>query len=130
MASVRNSIHIDVPPGVAWDALRDVGNVHTRLAPAFVTNCVLEDGVRQVTFADGTTIPERIVAVDEDNRRVVWTIEVPRYRHHNGAATVEPSGDGTLFTWVADLLPDELAQGYAEAIDHGLAAIKAHLESS
>jgi hypothetical protein len=130
MASVRRSIEIDVSPDAAWDALRDVGAVHTRLARGFVTDCVLDGEVRQVTFANGVSIPERIVSVDDELRRVVWTIPQPPYEHHNGAATVEPHGDGTLFVWVADVLPDSLAPGYADAMERGLAAIKATLESA
>jgi hypothetical protein len=129
MASIRRSIEIAVAPDVAWDALRDVGAVHTRLAQGFVVDCRLEGDVRQVTFANGVTIPERIVAVDEEARRVVWTIAQAPYEHHNGAATVEPSGDGTRFTWVADVLPDTVAPGYADAMERGLQAIKETLES-
>ena len=130
MSSIRKTIEIDVDPAVAWDALRDVGAVHTRLARGFVVDCRLEGDVRQVTFANGTTVAERIVAIDEKERRVVWTIAQPPYEHHNGAATVTPFRDGTLFTWVADVLPDELAAPYGDAMERGLAAIKATLESS
>jgi hypothetical protein len=129
MATVRRSIEIAVDPAAAWDALRDVGAVHRRLARGFVVDCRLEGDVRQVTFANGTTLPERIVAVDDENRRVVWTIAQPPYEHHNGSAQVFPSDRGTRFEWVADLLPDSLAPGYADAIDRGLQAIKATLEA-
>ena len=128
MATVRRSIEIDVPPEVAWDALRDVGAVHTRLARGFVVDCKLEGDVREVTFANGMVVPEHIVAVDEETRRVVWTIRQPPYEHHNGAATVEASSGGTRFVWVADVLPDAVAAPYAAAMERGLEAIKATLE--
>jgi hypothetical protein len=130
MATVRRSIEIDVAPDAAWDALRDVGAVHSRLARGFVVDCRLDGDVRHVTFANGLTIPERIVAVDDELRRVVWTIPQPPYEHHNGAASVEPAGDGTRFVWVADVLPDDVAPGYADAMERGLAAIKATLEGA
>ena len=130
MATVRRSIEIDVDPAAAWDALRDVGEVHTRLARGFVVDCRLEGDVRQVTFANGTTLPERIVAVDDEARRVVWTIAEPPYEHHNGSAQVLPAAGGTRVEWVADLLPDSLAPGYADAMERGLQAIKATLEGS
>lgn len=129
MATVRRSIEIAVDPAAAWDALRDVGNVHTRLAPGFVVDCRLEGDTRQVTFGNGLTIPERIVAVDEENRRVVWTIPQPPYEHHNGSAQVIAMDAGTRFEWVADLLPDSLAPGYADAMERGLQAIKSTLEA-
>jgi carbon monoxide dehydrogenase subunit G len=130
MATVRRSVHVAVDPDVAWAALRDVGAVHTRLARGFVTDCRLEGDVRQVTFANGMTLPERIVAVDDETRRVVWTIPQAPYDHHNGSAQVIPADGGTRVEWIADLLPDSLAPGYADAMERGLAAIKATLEKA
>ena len=37
MASIRREIVIEARPADVWDAIRDVGAVHTRLAPGFVT---------------------------------------------------------------------------------------------
>jgi hypothetical protein len=47
-------------------ALRDVGALHTRLVPGFVVDTRLEAGARIVTFANGMTVREQIVTVDED----------------------------------------------------------------
>jgi hypothetical protein len=44
MASIRKQVSIDVPARQLWDAVRDVGALHTRLVPGFVTDCRLEDG--------------------------------------------------------------------------------------
>ena len=38
-----------------WDAVRDVGAIHTRLAPDFVTDVKMEGDARIVTFANGMT---------------------------------------------------------------------------
>ena len=38
MASIHREIWIDTPPERAWDALRDVGAIHTRLARGFVVD--------------------------------------------------------------------------------------------
>ena len=48
-----------------WDALRDVGALHTRLAVGFVTDGRMEPGARVVTFANGVVARELIVAVDD-----------------------------------------------------------------
>jgi len=47
-----------------WAAVEDVGAVHTRLAPGFVTGCRMEGPDRIVTFAIGLTARELIVDVD------------------------------------------------------------------
>ena len=40
MASIRREVHIDARPETVWDALRDVGALHHRLVPGFVTGAV------------------------------------------------------------------------------------------
>ena len=74
-------------------ALRDVGAVHTRLAPGFVTDVRLEDGARIVTFGNGMVARELIVDVDDDARRVAWSVVGGRMTHHNASAQVFPEGD-------------------------------------
>jgi len=71
MASIRREVRIDARPETAWDALRDIGALHTRLVPGFVTDTRLEDGARIVTFGNGMVARELIVDVDETARRVV-----------------------------------------------------------
>jgi len=129
MASVHREIVIARPLADVWDALADVGALHTRLAPGFVTDCRLEDGARVVTFANGIVARELIVAVDAGRRRVAWSVVGGRLSHHNASAQVFAEGGGaTRFVWIADFLPDEHAAAIATMIDHGMAAIKRHLD--
>jgi hypothetical protein len=44
MASIRREFLIDARPDDVWDAVRDLGALHTRLVPGFVTDCKLEEG--------------------------------------------------------------------------------------
>ena len=53
MASIRREVSIEVSAAQLWDALRDVGALHTRLVAGFVTDCRLEGDARIVTFANG-----------------------------------------------------------------------------
>ena len=46
MASIRKQVHIDAPVAKVWDALRDVGALHTRLAPGFVTDTKMDGSAR------------------------------------------------------------------------------------
>jgi hypothetical protein len=130
MASVHREIVIRRPPAEVWDALADVGALHTRLAPGFVTDCRLEPGARVVTFANGMVARELIVDVDAELRRVAWSVVGGRLSHHNASAQVMSAGDGeaSRFVWIADFLPDDHEPAMAAMIDHGLAAIKRHLD--
>lgn len=127
MASITREVLIRAQPETVWAALRDVGAIHTRLAPGFVTDVKLEDGVREVTFGNGMVLRERIVVVDDEHHRVVWAAE--GLEHHNASAQVIDQGDGTSrFVWIADLLPNDRAAGVAEMMTQGIAVIKETLE--
>jgi hypothetical protein len=129
MASIRKEISIQAPAAKAWSALKDVGALHTRLVPGFVTDTRLEPGARVVTFGNGQVVRELIVDVNEGDKRLVWAIVDEPFRHYNASAQVfsEPSG-GCRFVWMADLLPDELKDHVAQMMDQGLSTIKTTLE--
>ena len=129
MASVQREIVIERPPAEVWDALADVGALHTRLAPGFVTDCRLEPGARVVTFANGVVARELIVDIDAERRRVAWSVVGGRLSHHNASAQVfdEPGG-AARFVWIADFLPDAHAAAITTMIENGLAAMKRHLD--
>ena len=129
MASVHREIVIQRAPAEVWDALADVGALHTRLAKGFVTDCRLEPGARVVTFANGVVARELIVDVDAERRRVAWAVVGGRLSHHNASAQVLAEGAGAArFVWIADFLPDEHAPAIASMIEHGIAAVKRTLE--
>jgi hypothetical protein len=130
MASIRREISIEAAPERAWDALRDVGAIHTRLARGFVTDVKLEEGARLVTFADGRTVRELLVDVDDAQRRVAWAAVGGMLSHYNASAQVfDAPGGNTRFVWIADLLPHAAAPTIAGMIETGLRAIKQTLEA-
>jgi uncharacterized protein YndB with AHSA1/START domain len=61
---IRKEILIDLPPARVWEALRDVGALHKRLVPGFVTDTRMEGRTRVVTFGNGTIAREDIVSID------------------------------------------------------------------
>jgi hypothetical protein len=69
----RSGGHNARRPAVAWDAIRDVGALHTRLVPGFVVMTELVPGGRRVTFGNGLVVEEPIIDMNDDNRRLVWT---------------------------------------------------------
>ena len=130
MASIYREIDISVDPDRVWDAIRDVGSVHTRLAPGVVADVRMEGDVRVVTFASGRVVPERIVGIDEVNRRMAYAaVGVAERKHHNAAFQVFDNGQGTSrLVWITDVLPDTLAGALAENMEKGLAVAKRQLE--
>jgi carbon monoxide dehydrogenase subunit G len=125
MASIRQETLIDAPAAAVWDALQDVGALHTRLVPGFVVDCRLDGEVRTLRFANGLTARETIVDVDPQQRRVAWTAASERLSHHNASAQVFDEGPGRCrVVWVADLLPHEMKPAIAGMIEQGLAAMQ------
>lgn len=131
MATVRKLIEIDAAPAAVWDAVRDVGALHTRLVRGFVVDTALEDGVRVITFGNGMVQREPIVTCDDEERRLVYTaVDSPLgATHYNGAVLVSGgAGDGTRVEWRIDVLPNSLAERLDQAMEIGAAAMKRTLE--
>ena len=130
MASIRHEVMVEAAADKVWDAIRDVGAIHTRLAPDFVTDTRLEGGARLVTFVNGTTAKELIVDVDDAAQRLVWAVVgSPRLTHHNASLRVFPESAGRCrAVWIADVLPSELAGYMRGLIEQGMNAMKKHLE--
>jgi hypothetical protein len=130
MASIRLEMALHADPANAWDAVRDVGAIHTRLAPDFVTGVRLEGDARIVTFANGMVARELIVDVDDAARRLVWSVVGGRMSHHNGSIQISPEGGGCRLVWIADILPNELKTPIQGMMQQGMEAMKKKLESA
>ena len=130
MASIRKEILIEARPEAVWDAVRDVGAVHERLAPGFVVDTRLEDGARIVTFASGLVARELIVDVDDAARKLVWAVVgSPRLTHHNASMQVFADGERrSRVVWIAVVLPNEIAGYIAGLIEQGMGTMKKTLE--
>jgi Polyketide cyclase / dehydrase and lipid transport len=131
MASIRKEMRLDAAPETVWNAIRDVGSVHRSLAAGFVTDCWLEDAgaARVVTFANGLTARELIVDIDDGARRLVWAVVEGRPKHHNASLQVfAEAGKSSRIVWIADLLPNDLAEAIAGMMEQGMRAIERTLE--
>lgn len=129
MASIHKEIQVRQTRDVVWDAIRDVGAIHKRLVPGFVTNCRLEGDARYLTFGNGMTIREIIVDVDDLHYRHAWSARGEPLTHHNASIQVFAEGESACrLVWIADVMPHEVAGAIAEMIEHGLKTMKATLE--
>jgi len=129
MASIHKEVSIDAPADRVWDALQDVGAIHTRLATEFVVDTQLEGDTRLVTFAGGLVARERIVDVDNRARRIAYSIVEGRPTYHHASIQAFPDGAArTRLVWIADLLPDDLAGPVGGMMEQGCAAMKRTLE--
>jgi carbon monoxide dehydrogenase subunit G len=131
MACIYREITVAVPAHFAWEAVKDVGAVHTRLARGFVTATELQDGERTVTFANGFQVRERIVDVNDELRRLSYSAVGGRTTHHNASVQVFAIDEGhSRLLWITDLLPDEIRPAIAQMVEYGAQAIKQTLEAA
>ena len=130
MASVRKEITVAASTAGIWEALRDVGNVHKRVVPGFVTDCRMEGEARIVTFANGMVAKELIVDVDDPARRLAWSARSERLEHHNASVQVFDDGPGRCrVVWTADVLPHAMAKHVGAMMEQAMPIMKKTLES-
>ena len=130
MASIHKELHLETSAERVWDAVRDIGALHTRLVPGFVVDTRLEPGARVVTFGNGMVVRELIVDRDDAAHRLAWSARGGRLTHHNASVQVFADGDQrSRLVWIADLLPDELAGDIRAMIEQATTIMKKTLEA-
>jgi hypothetical protein len=125
MASIHKEIPIDAHPNDVWDAVRDFGAVHTRLAPGFVTDARLDGDARIVTFANGNVAREVLVDCDDARRRLVYGIANERVSHYSASVQIVADGEArSRMTWIVDVLPNEIAPYIDGQMELGALAVQ------
>lgn len=125
MATIQREFHLAGDAAHVWDAVRDIGALHTRLVPGFVIDTVVENAARLVTFANGMVMRERIVDVDDEHRRIVWAVVgSAQLSHHNASLQLFDEAGATRARWITDVLPHEAAAAVGAMVDHGIAAMQ------
>lgn len=130
MASITKEIVTRARHSEVWDAVRDIGALHTRLVPGFVTATEIIPGGRRVTFGNGMIVDEPIIDSDDDAQRLAWTAvgdELP-FRHYNASVQVFEHEGGSRVVWTADLLPDEAAPSVEAMMAQGMEAMARTLD--
>src|SRR5262245_34602582 len=113
MASVRWEETVRVPAEEAWAALRDVGSPHRIFAPVLV-NSYFSGDIRSVVFANGMTVRERIVDIDDSKMRLAYAVIDDMFEHHSASMEIVADGPGRCrFVWISDFLPDERSESVA-----------------
>jgi len=131
MASIHKDIIIDASPNDVWDAVRDFGAVHTRLAPGFVVDARLDGDARIVTFSNGNVAREQLVDCDEARRRLVYAIANERVTHYSAAMQVLADGETrSRLIWIVDVLPHAIAPYIDAQMDLGALAVQKSLSRS
>ena len=131
MASIRKEVSIQASPEHVWEAIRDVNAVHQRLAPGFVLDVRPDGDVRIVTFANGAVVRELIVDVDDERRRLAYSVvESPLQmtHHHSTLEVLRDGADATRLVWIADVWPNAAIEQVGPMMEQGSQVMKQTLE--
>jgi hypothetical protein len=132
VSTIIRSIDIDVDASGAWDAVADFGALHERLVRGFVVDTQIDEpDVRTITFFNGAVASERLVGVDDDARRLAYTLVESQLdpAHHSASVQIFDLGPGRCrLVWTTDVLPESIAPAIAQMMDVGIVKIKDTLE--
>lgn len=128
MATIHRELEIDCNIDKAWGQLRDFGNA-ARLFAGVLMDCQEASGQRTVTFNNGHVVQERLVSLDEETRRLAYTVVNGDFTHHSASMQLLPAAGGVRFVWISDFLPDEATQRIEPLVEAGCQAIKRFLQS-
>jgi hypothetical protein len=132
MGSMTKEVLTDAAPDAVWDAIRDVGALHTRLVPGFVVDTQLVPGGRRVTFANGRTVEEPILSSSDSLRRLAWTAkaEDSPFTHYSASVQVHArAAGGSRVEWTTDFLPDSAAAILEPLMSAGATAMNRALQA-
>ncbi|WP_433598938.1 SRPBCC family protein [Nocardia sp. CA-135953] len=133
MATIRTEIVIDASPQHIWDVVRDVGAVHTRLLPGRVADTRVQGVERFLTFPDGHIIRELIIAIDDEARRIAYSVAEgarPSLDYHHASFEVRSEGERGRLIWITDVLPDSIAPEIRIRTEYGIKEMKQAIEAS
>ncbi|WP_409342516.1 SRPBCC family protein [Paenibacillus sp. MBLB4367] len=132
MATIRKEILIMAAPEQAWAAVRDVGAVHRRLVPGYTADTQLDGDNRILILANGGVVRERIVAVDDESRRLAYSVveaRMPLVHHHASLQIIAESDNRSRLVWITDFLPHEFAAEIRMRVERGAEIMKQTIEA-
>jgi hypothetical protein len=124
MASIYKEIALDARADDVWDAIRDFGAVHRRVAPDFLLDARLDGDARIVTFSNGTVAREVLVTCDDARKRLVYAVASERVKQHSASIQIIADGEHCRMIWITDVLPNEVAPYIDGQMELGAAAIR------
>jgi hypothetical protein len=128
VATIKREVELGVDAQRAWNEVGDFGNAANVFAPV-LTDCQRSGDERSVTFANGRIIRERLVTLDEAERRLVYTVLNGGFTQHSAAFQIVPTLRGCRFIWISDFLPDSEQESMLPLVEAGCAALARYFAS-
>jgi hypothetical protein len=133
MASIYQEIPLSVPAAMAWDVIRDVGNVHVRLVPGYAAQVRLDGDQRILTMANGNTVREVILDLNEQAYRMAYTVVetvMPLDFHHASFQVFPLDAASCRLVWITDFLPETQEPAVRARVSRGAQVMKLTIEKA
>ena len=128
MATIWWEEPVAAPAERAWSALRRIDLTHILFSPVLVDS-ELEGDIRTVTFANGLVVRERVITIDEQRRRIVYSVLGDMFEHHSASMTILPVDEANCrFIWISDFSPDERIEMVQPLVEQGSRALTRNIE--
>jgi hypothetical protein len=127
MASIIREVVVEASADDVWKVVGDFATGPSRMAPGFVVDTVVQGDRRVVTFGNGSVAVERFVSLDDDLRRLAYSVVGGTVQPEHDNAVMQILHDGERrcrFVWTRDVLPEELAEPIGQAMSRGLDVIE------
>lgn len=127
MATIYLETTLDVSPDKLWADVSDVGGVSGLLD--IITESSADGDKRTCTMADGGVLAETIFAIDNEHRRVGYTITDSPFpiEAHAASMQVIDAGNGkSAFRWITDVKPDALAEPLSSMLSAEITQLEKH----
>lgn len=127
MATINLQTTLKVSPNDLWARVKDVGAISDLLD--VITDSSLDGHVRSCTMANGAQLDETILSIDDEHRRVAYSITTSPFpiEVHASSMQVSDAGRGkSTFQWITDIKPDELADTLAPMLKGEITQLEGH----
>ena len=128
METETAEIDVDRTPAEVWPLVGDFGGLGWMPGVESIT---VDGDVRTVAMS-GMEIQEKLIALDEDELTITYSIiggPVP-IDSHEATISVTPAGDGSHVSWSVTSAPDGTAAFFKAVYEGALQALKAKVESA
>ena len=117
MTTILRNIDVDATPEAVWAKVSDTSRISDLIG--FVASSEQTGDTRVCNLEGGGSLTEKIVSVDPDLKRVLYSItDSPLgMDFHVASMQVEGNGSGTRLVWTVDVLPSEAAGHLAPLLD-------------
>lgn len=117
MATIHKRFQLDTSLEQAWEKIRATDQVHSLFN--MLVDATVNGDQRVCQTADGSELVERIITVDDDAKRIVYSItDSPfNFEFHSASWQVFEQDGHTIFEWYTDLKPDPAAKVINQVIE-------------